>query len=230
MKFVITLLSIVVFNLLNSQENKTLAKVIYEQIITTSYSENVKEYMLLFDENSSLYKEIIDNKTSAKKIISETEEGIPRIIFMPERKKGLESLFYNSYNTDFYFQSIHNGEHILLTKEEGNKINWKIMDEFKRISEFKCQKAIGFFRGREYTAWFTSEISVPFGPWKLHGLPGLILEAYDTDQMIYVVAKSITQNIDNISLSDKIKDIDKKSLPKNILIGLALCCQKVQNH
>jgi len=203
---IITLLSISTLSVLNSQENnKSTAKIIYEETITIS-SSNTTEYILLFNGNSSIYEEVIDDENSTEMKEQKTDKGIQKNITFAKRKD-LKDFFYNRSNTDFYHQSIHQGEHVLLTKEEGNKIDWKIIEEFKNISEFKCQKAIGFFRGREYTAWFTSEIPLPFGPWKLHGAPGLILEAYDTDQMIYIIAKSISKNSD-VELSDKIKEID----------------------
>lgn len=58
-------------------------------------------------------------------------------------------------------------------------INWKIIDSVKIIQNLKCQKAIAEFRGRTYEAWFSLDITYNLGPWKLGGLPGLIIEAYD---------------------------------------------------
>ena len=76
-------------------------------------------------------------------------------------------------------------------KEKIPKINWVISNEFKIVGKYNCQKANGNFRGRDYTAWFAVEIPLPYGPWKLNGLPGLILEAYDTNKEIYFYFKSI---------------------------------------
>jgi len=61
------------------------------------------------------------------------------------------------------------------------EIDWDIKKETKKIGNFKVNKAIGSFRGREYTVWFTYDIPLPIGPWKLKGLPGAILEAKDKE-------------------------------------------------
>ena len=63
--------------------------------------------------------------------------------------------------------------------EDKNLFNWKIVPETKQISGYNAQKAITSFRGRNYTAWFTSEIPIPEGPYKFNGLPGLILRIAD---------------------------------------------------
>ena len=59
------------------------------------------------------------------------------------------------------------------------KINWQITSETKNIKDMVLQKAECDFRGRHYIAWFNPKIPIPDGPWKLRGLPGLIIEAYD---------------------------------------------------
>ena len=56
---------------------------------------------------------------------------------------------------------------------------WAITDSVKTIIGYECIMATTDFKGRQWTAWFSPEIPVSDGPWKLHGLPGLILEAYD---------------------------------------------------
>lgn len=71
------------------------------------------------------------------------------------------------------------------------KIVWEIQNEKKKIGSYECTKATTTFRGRDFIAWFTTEIPLPFGPWKLHGLPGLILEAHDPKKEVYFYFKNL---------------------------------------
>lgn len=65
-------------------------------------------------------------------------------------------------------------------RETWEKPEWKIADESKEILGYECFKATTDYRGRRWEAWFAPEIPIQEGPWKLCGLPGLILESYDT--------------------------------------------------
>lgn len=58
-------------------------------------------------------------------------------------------------------------------------IKWTILHEEKNILGFNCQLATGYFKGRNYNAWFCSELNFNAGPWKFSGLPGVILEIED---------------------------------------------------
>lgn len=67
-------------------------------------------------------------------------------------------------------------------EEEWEKPQWELKDSTKVILEYSCQLAVSHYRGRIWYAWFTFDIPISEGPWKLCGLPGLILEAYDKNK------------------------------------------------
>ncbi len=93
-------------------------------------------------------------------------------------------------NTEFYYINRQTEELRCKTKllsryyEYTEKIpnqNWEISDEKQDILGYVCQKATCDFGGRTWTAWFATEIPINEGPWKLRGLPGLILKAEDSE-------------------------------------------------
>ncbi|MCD8387066.1 MAG: GLPGLI family protein [Bacteroidales bacterium] len=61
--------------------------------------------------------------------------------------------------------------------EPAGSIKWEIADSVKEILGYVCQLATADYHGRKWLAWFAPEIPLQEGPWKLSGLPGLILEA-----------------------------------------------------
>lgn len=96
----------------------------------------------------------------------------------------LAKIFFNqSLEKDFEKQQmtlfVFAGGELFSVDEPLPKIDWKLEADTKNIGGFSCQKASCFFKGRYYTAWFAERLAFSDGPWKLQGLPGLILEAYD---------------------------------------------------
>lgn len=57
---------------------------------------------------------------------------------------------------------------------------WTTFKETRIICGYRCLKAVCKWRGRSYTAWYTTQIPVSAGPWKFGGLPGLIMAVSDS--------------------------------------------------
>lgn len=74
------------------------------------------------------------------------------------------------------------------------EMDWTIHPDTATICGYRCQKATACLYGREYEAWFTSEIARSDGPWKLHGLPGLILKTEDSQKHYRFIATGIEQS------------------------------------
>ncbi|WP_315358322.1 GLPGLI family protein [Prevotella nigrescens] len=108
---------------------------------------------------------------------------------------------------------------------------WDIIaDSTKQILNYACQMARCKFKGRTWTAWFTTDIPLDNGPWKLYGLPGLILRAYDAKQQ-YIFdcvgmkqakeGENITYNSDfdkyaALTMKEFV-DYQRKAVPEDIL-------------
>ena len=65
-------------------------------------------------------------------------------------------------------------------EEPLSQIEWVITDSIKGVLNYECVMAQADFHGRLWTVWFVPDIPLSDGPWKLEGLPGLILEASDS--------------------------------------------------
>lgn len=58
-------------------------------------------------------------------------------------------------------------------------LKWRIAPETKLEKDQKLQKAVTTFGGRNWIAWFNPEVNISDGPYKFHGLPGLIVSLHD---------------------------------------------------
>ena len=68
-----------------------------------------------------------------------------------------------------------------LTKEPLAKIAWMLEDDTLAIGGLLCHRATGKLYGKQWTVWYTEEMPSSAGPWKLRGLPGLIVKAEDSE-------------------------------------------------
>lgn len=95
-------------------------------------------------------------------------------------------------------------------------IEWELLDQHKSLLGYDCQLAKAHFRGRNWYAWYSMDIPVSAGPWKLFGLPGLIFEAYDEKEHYHYTLKGVEQkkpSLDySILISPNATPIDRKKL------------------
>ncbi|MFP5437266.1 MAG: GLPGLI family protein [Bacteroidia bacterium] len=124
--------------------------------------------------------------------------------------------FYDNYlKTDLlnkkllFFETLINNK--VLVEDIYPNLKWQITQESKIVGSYNCIKATVSYRGRDWTAWFAPEIPLAVGPWKLHGLPGLILEAYDATNECTYKAVNIAFKDNNLLHNDFTKLVKTKN-------------------
>ncbi len=111
--------------------------------------------------------------------------------------------------TTYLFRNISSDRYKI---KESQKPEWKILSDKQKIGEYNTQKATTSFGGREWVAWFSTDIPFQDGPYKFYGLPGLIVKIEDatgSHTMTLVGNKKIAE----VPASEK-----EPELPQNIRV------------
>lgn len=88
---------------------------------------------------------------------------------------------YPSADKSSFFDNIISANYQCV--EDVETPEWSLVsDSTATIMGYPCQMATATFKGRVWSAWYTEDIPLDNGPWKLGGLPGLILRAYDSEK------------------------------------------------
>ncbi|HOK60174.1 GLPGLI family protein [Tenuifilum sp.] len=208
-------------NIAISQTERLSGSVVYESVWTTTYPIQAKG-VLCFNQYGSSFMAISDftavesngkGNDSRNENLSMVEtapgqfsvvrrrdpntlkesKSIPFNIFTVKENSKIYQLVNETYFANKKKQTVP----YFYLEEEVGRIEWIIESETKTIGSFQCQKATCKFRGRDYIAWFTPEIPITYGPWKLHGLPGLIVQVADIKNEVIFSAVEI--NIGNVT-------------------------------
>lgn len=153
---------------------------IYELTITKSDGHITKTNMVLdIDKKNTKFYDLkfieIDSLRRATHQDLQTFSEVDQLILRKtnsSQNKQFHSLMYNYYA----IKSV-------------DKLHWKLSEETKTIENITLQKASTTFGGRTWTAWFNPLIPFQEGPYKFNGLPGLIFEIYDSDNIFHYVLK-----------------------------------------
>lgn len=173
------------------------------QTMRSAEPEITNQYILLTDGNQSKFyspkTEYIDSIESTpegfekfntfKRICYEKKQSdqIPRVdgsFYITKSKSDNKMLTYDIASaTKFRWE------------EQIPHIEWNVTDSTMTIVGYECFMATADFHGRKWTAWFTPEIPVSDGPWKLCGLPGIIMQAECDGGQYSFVADGIQQKL-----------------------------------
>jgi len=141
-----------------------------------------------FPENRHI--EVLANRHEALSTIERT------IMYRKAKESVAEprSTYVNLYrkNDTIRYKEEINEDHYYFVKEPmGQKFQWTLTGNTKRILEYNCQEATTTFEGRDYVAYFTTALPFKAAPWKFYGLPGVTLSVETVDKRIKMEAYSV---------------------------------------
>jgi len=159
-----------------SQQNVREVQIEYQLFCNTNQA--TKLFTTLYaNNNTAIYQEKYSTAEDWQEHATKLPEGAKRFGGTDPDDPYLK---IDSNSKKIFFFDIISNNNFLVEDNYPNFI-WDITSETKNIAGYSCIKATTSYRGRTWVAWFTPQIPISFGPWKLCGLPGLIVEAYDTD-------------------------------------------------
>jgi len=192
MKRILTtcLATAILFSAKAQEADKALARVRYTfthvRDTTKRDQPKVENMLLVTGKNASVYTSY-DKLNQALNMQKQLQEQIKNQTGNGNVKIELKSEMKTQPTQEDYF--FFASEHKMITKERlfnnylveesAATLDWKILKDTMSFSGVACQKATTRLKGRNWIAWFAADIPFQSGPWKLNGLPGLIIEAYD---------------------------------------------------
>jgi GLPGLI family protein len=173
----------------SQQADKALVKVQYNFIHVNDLTKPDKPYtenmILISGKNASLYLSYDRMDYSINYDLQSQEarkKGLTQEQFNQQQgpsKKFLTTQYYYFFRENTFYSKEDICMNGCMVDDIIEKPDWKITKDTLSFSGIHAQKATAQFKGRNWTAWFAPELPFESGPWKLNGLPGLIIEAYD---------------------------------------------------
>lgn len=103
-----------------------------------------------------------------------------RLFFDSYPTSSRTAYLYNMRNDHFLVDDAYSFD-LYIYEDSTAQFDWTLQPDTVTVCGYVCRKAEATFRGIRWTAWYAPDIPIPAGPWKLNGLPGLILWAYDDE-------------------------------------------------
>lgn len=98
---------------------------------------------------------------------------------------------FKDYTNNYFVYEERLGRDYHVIKEELKLFKWNEVGQRDTILGYPCKTAFAEFRGREYQAFYSTDLPFTAAPWKLHGLPGVVLRVLTTDDVLVYEAQSV---------------------------------------
>ena len=85
----------------------------------------------------------------------------------------------------------------LFQYQESMGQDWQFADGDTVILGHPCQKVSCRYHGKTWIAYYATDIPISEGPWKLCGLPGIILRTYDSDGAFIIQCIGIQKQVES---------------------------------
>ena len=100
-----------------------------------------------------------------------------------------------------------------LYEENMPSFNWNLIPGDSLILEYPCKRASCTYHGRTWNVWYSMTIPISEGPWKLQGLPGMILYAKDAKNQFSFECIGVKSNL-NVPMTVNFKRTIKSTPTK----------------
>lgn len=189
MKKIFSVFLLTTFFVLNAQEtaNRFFYELVYKPKKDSARTEKVMMVLDITKEKSIYQDYTLIAQDSTLKIQFEAMQksgvfkDMSKMVTMPKFSDKVYK-FYPEMKVQ-YVERISSGFTPLnIGYNDDHKFKWQISNEKAKIGSYNAQKATTEFGGRKWTAWFSSDIPLQDGPYKFHGLPGLIVKIEDDGQ------------------------------------------------
>ena len=139
---------------------------------------------------------------------------------LPASTGNLDEIYRNLEQGKFTTYSTVVGTHYLIT-EDVVIPEWTMYEDSTiTVLGMECKKATTNFRGRYWEVWYAEELPISQGPWKLCGLPGMILKANSAKFMLIEATGIKNKNLEPVTfynyLNYKYAPIDRMEYLKKV--------------
>lgn len=193
-----------IFYEMTGQPDSTDKKSSYLEVMILDIGKDFSVFQSLnkYRHDSILNSEAFQQKVMSTMQIDMRELPKAKNSFIVEKDRKNNSIVFKNSIVNSYFKY----------NTSLDSIQWEIYSDTTTISGFLCHKATTKLGGRDYIAWYSSEISIPDGPYKFCNLPGLILKVSDVKNYYTFTCTGMEYNM-------KVVQVQPKALEKFVLVS-----------